>query len=223
MRPYLVHQNYNEEWLYSFLTEFTFCAFAINFLLTRCPLYFTIPKTFSNGYSFLSWNWERKTFKHEVTNSTFWVLKYKIFRIPIIFMLKALQWYVYDLDTSLSRFFVIAWLYIYRRNYDFSCGSITFLDLRLNQIETWWHWHLKIHSIMWRRKSKWTTQPIINALNLCYIHSGILLCCQLLLCICFCYYTKFSDLKAHIYFFFLNNLIYCKILYCILNMSTESK
>lgn len=51
------------------------------------------------------------------------------------------------------------------------------------------------------KEEQMNTQPIINALNLCYIHNGILLYCQLLLCICFCYYTKFSDLKAHIYFF----------------------
>lgn len=118
--------------------------------------------------------------------------------------------------------FIIVRLYIYCRNHYFPVDQLHFLDFKLNQIEIWWHWHLKTRSIVWRRKSKWTTQPIINALNLCYIHNGILLYCQLLLCICFCYYTKFSHLKAHIYIF-LNNLIYCKILYCILNMNTESK
>lgn len=53
------------------------------------------------------------------------VLKYKIFRILIICMLKALQWYVYDLDISLSSFHYSMVVYIYCRNYDFSCGSIT--------------------------------------------------------------------------------------------------
>lgn len=111
IRPCLVHQNYNEKWLYSFPAEFTFCAFAIHFLLTRCPLYVTILEMINN-LLFIPEIGKVRLLNAWGYQLNFLSLQYKIVRILVICMLKALQWYTYDLDISLSSFIIVR-LYIY--------------------------------------------------------------------------------------------------------------